>query len=257
MSSSPVAAECATHASPVYVLTAVRWPAWMSAKALAVPFAWSQERRTARVATFTNVSVCVCKPWLGRDEPKPSAAWCGHVLGWPVQLSNVQPCASAPRSCASRRSLRWWMKGSTWLATAVGERRGGREEDHRGNGGEGGAGTAGAAAGFAAQQQQSRSEISMVPLFLPRGAEKELAKLRHAHDEGLTTLLKPLEALTKEERVAINADGVAAAIAKAWEANQQTLANVLPNSPPATLELPSSSNSSSDNASCVDAEYRL
>ena len=89
----------------------------------------------------------------------------------------------------------------------------------------------------------------MVPLFLPRGAEKELAKLRRAHDEGLTTLLKPLEALTKDERAAINADGAAAAIAKAWEANQQTLANVLPNSPPATLELPSSSKTSSDNTS--------
>ena len=89
----------------------------------------------------------------------------------------------------------------------------------------------------------------MVPLFLPRGAEKELARLRNAHDEGLTTLLKPLESLTKEERTAINAEGVAADIAKAWEANQQTLANVLPNSPPATLELPSSSNTSSDNAS--------
>ena len=88
----------------------------------------------------------------------------------------------------------------------------------------------------------------MLPLFIPRGAEKELAKLRRAHDEGLTTLLKPLEALTKDERAAINADGVASAIAKAWEANQQPLANVLPNSPPATLELPSSSNSSSDNS---------
>ena len=89
----------------------------------------------------------------------------------------------------------------------------------------------------------------MLPLFLPRGAEKELLRLRRAHDEGLSTLLKPLEALTKDERVAIDADGVASAIAKAWEANQQTLANVLPNSPPTTLELPSSSNRSSNTSS--------
>ena len=59
-----------------------------------------------------------------------------------------------------------------------------------------------ATGGFAAGSERDCDGAT----FLPRGAKKELAKQR-AHDEGLTTLLKPLEALTKDERAAINADG--------------------------------------------------